>query len=167
VISWSFSYSNDIWYGNRIHVPVTQSNGASVLNRLIKYMKIAIPVENGRLHSHFGGTTHFAFVEVESNSKTILHSEVLPTPEHQPGAFPRFVRQQGAEVVIAGGIGARAISLFAEQGIKVVAGLPNESIEKLVEAYLNGQLTAAPQGCAHHGDHHHHHDHSHPGQDAC
>ncbi len=133
-------------------------------------MKIAIPCENGRLHSHFGGTTQFAFVEVDPNAKTILRSEVLPTPEHQPGAFPRFVREQGAEVVIAGGIGARAINVFAQQGIKVVAGFPSETIEKLVEAYLNGELTGTPQGCQHHGDHdhhHHHHGHGHAGQDAC
>jgi predicted Fe-Mo cluster-binding NifX family protein len=28
-------------------------------------MKIAIPVENGRLNSHFGGSRHFALIEVD------------------------------------------------------------------------------------------------------
>jgi predicted Fe-Mo cluster-binding NifX family protein len=129
-------------------------------------MKIAIPCENGRLHSHFGGANQFAIVDVQSNA--IAKSEVLPAPEHVPGAFPKWVREQGAEVVIAGGIGARALNVFAQHGIKVVAGIPGETIEKQIEAYLSGQATGAPQGCTHHGDeHHHHHDHGHSGHDAC
>ena len=35
-------------------------------------MKIAIPVENGRLNAHFGGSRHFALIEVDQNIKTIL-----------------------------------------------------------------------------------------------
>ena len=126
-------------------------------------MNIAIPVENGRLNSHFGGSRHFALVVVDPTAKTTLRTEMLPAPEHVPGAFPRWLQSQGVEVVIAGGIGQRALTLFAQQGIKVVAGLADQPVESLVEAYLNGQLTGKPEGCAHHGhDHDHHH-----GQEDC
>jgi ATP-binding protein involved in chromosome partitioning len=128
-------------------------------------MKIAIPVENGRLHSHFGGTTHFAVVEADSESKTTVRTEILPAPEHQPGAFPKWLRQQSVNVLIAGGIGRRALDIFEKQGIKVVAGSPGEPIEKLIESYLKGELATAPQGCEHHHHHHdHHHDHAHDHQ---
>ena len=121
-------------------------------------MKIAIPVENGRLNSHFGGSRHFALIEVDPSTKATLRTETLPAPEHVPGAFPRWLQSQGVELVIAGGIGQRALTLFAQQGIDVVAGLPNEPVEALVAAYLNGQLTGKPEGCTHHGhDHDHHH----------
>lgn len=63
-------------------------------------------------------------------------------------------------MVIAGGIGQRALALFAEQGIAVRAGQSGATVEELASAWLNGQLVNEPEGCAHHhddagGDHHH------------
>jgi len=114
-------------------------------------MKIAIPVENGRLHGHFGGCRQFALVQVDPEKKLTLGTEVVAAPEHQPGLFPRWLSDQGVQVVIAGGIGHRALALFAQQGINVVAGPPGETVEAVVEAYLTGRLTARPAGCEHPG----------------
>lgn len=133
-------------------------------NKTNETMKIAIPVENGRLNGHFGGSREFAIVEADTNAKSILRSETLPAPKHEPGAFPRWLHSLGVQVIIAGGIGQRALTLFAEQGINVVAGPADEPVEALIAAYLNGQLTGKPEGCAHHGDGHDHdhgHDHQH------
>jgi len=123
-------------------------------------MRIAIPHENGRLHGHFGGCREFALVEADADSKTVLATQVVPAPPHQPGLFPRWLREQGVTAIIVGGIGRRALDIFAHHGITVRAGWPDATVEELVAAYLNGQLTAAPEGCEHHGDHdqHHHHD---------
>jgi predicted Fe-Mo cluster-binding NifX family protein len=123
-------------------------------------MKIAIPVQDGRLHDHFGGCRQFAVVEADPEKQTTLSTTVLPTPEHQPGAFPRWLRELGVETVIAGGIGRRALAIFAQHGIVVRSGPSGASVEELVTAYLGGQLTAAPDGCEHH-DHEHGHDHGH------
>lgn len=133
-------------------------------------MKIAIPIENGRLNSHFGGSRHFALIEVDENTKTVLRSETLPAPEHQPGAFPRWLREQNVQVVIAGGIGQRALSIFAQNGIQVRAGQPDAPAEALIAAYLAGQLVQTSEGCTHHHDHHEHdheHGHGHHGHVAC
>jgi ATP-binding protein involved in chromosome partitioning len=127
-------------------------------NKTNETMKIAIPVESGRLNGHFGGSREFAIVEADTNTKSILRSETLPAPKHEPGAFPRWLHSLGVQVIIAGGIGQRALTLFAEQGINVVAGPAEEPVEALVAAYLNGQLTGKPEGCAHHGHDHDHHD---------
>jgi len=123
-------------------------------------MKIAIPVENGRLNSHFGGSRHFALIEVDPSTKATLRTETLPAPEHVPGAFPRWLQSLGVELVIVGGVGQRALAIFARHGINVVAGVPDQPVEALVAAYLNGQLTGKPEGCAHH-EHHHEHGHEH------
>jgi Mrp family chromosome partitioning ATPase/predicted Fe-Mo cluster-binding NifX family protein len=130
-------------------------------NKTNETMRIALPIENGRLNGHFGGSREFAIVEVDANAKTILRSETLPAPKHEPGAFPRWLHSLGVQVIIAGGIGQRALTLFAEQGINVVAGPADELVEALVAAYLNGQLTGKPEGCAHHHEHGHGHDHDH------
>ncbi|HWQ92555.1 MAG TPA: NifB/NifX family molybdenum-iron cluster-binding protein [Clostridia bacterium] len=123
-------------------------------------MKIAIPVENGRLNSHFGGSRHFCLLDLDVNANTILRSETLEAPEHKPGLFPIWLREHGAEVVIAGGIGQRALSIFAHHGIRVVAGAPNASVESLVAEYLTGRLVSPPTECSHPHEHHAH-DHGH------
>lgn len=123
-------------------------------------MKIAIPVENGRLHGHFGGCRHFALIEVDTHSKMTLRTEVLPAPDHQPGLFPRWLGQQGVQAVIAGGIGQRALDLFARQGIAVRAGTSDATMEELVAAFLEGCLSGSPSACNHH-EHGHEHTHHH------
>jgi predicted Fe-Mo cluster-binding NifX family protein len=131
-------------------------------------MKIAIPVENGTLHGHFGGCRQFALIEVDANRTKPLRTEVVAAPEHRPGLFPLWLREHGVHVVIAGGIGRRALDSFALNGIAVRAGAPGTTVAELIEAYLGGRLTTAPEGCEHHGhlhDHgHHHHDHEDPGE---
>ena len=127
-------------------------------------MKIAIPIENGCLFGHFGGCHQFALVEVDADQKKILNTEIVPAPEHRPGLFPRWLRERGANVIVAGGIGQRALAAFAHHGIVVRAGIPGAPVEQLVTAYLNGLLTVTPDGCGHHG-HHHHHEHHHHDHD--
>lgn len=131
-------------------------------------MKIAIPIENGCLHGHFGGCRQFAFVEVAANRMEPLQTEVVAAPEHRPGLLPVWLRERGVHVVIAGGIGKRALAGFAANGITVRAGSAGATVAELVDAYLAGRLTTAPEGCEHHGhlhDHGHpHHDHEDPGE---
>ncbi len=122
-------------------------------------MKIAIPYENGCLSGHFGGCREFALVEVDAERKLTLHTEIVSAPEHQPGLFPRWLRELGVQVVIAGGIGRRALAQFAHHGIVVRAGLANATVPALVAAYLEGRLTLPPEGCEHH-EHPHDHEHN-------
>jgi predicted Fe-Mo cluster-binding NifX family protein len=127
---------------------------------------IAIPTIEGRLHGHFGGCKEFTFVQADPEQRKIVSIRPVTPPPHAPGLFPSWLREQGANVIIAGGIGRRALDLFAQQGIEVRAGLADAPVEQLATAYLNGQLTAVPEGCANHGhhhdgdDHHHHHNHA-------
>ena len=125
-------------------------------------MKIALPVDNGHLHGHFGGCRQFALVEADPEKKVTLRTDVVPAPEHQPGLFPRWLREQGVQVVIAGGIGRRALDILAQEGITVRVGPPDARVEDLVSAFLNGELVAIPEGCGQHGQGgHHHHPHHH------
>jgi len=125
---------------------------------------IAIPSAEGRLHGHFGGCREFTLIQADPEQRKIISLRPVTPPPHAPGAFPRWLREQGASVIIAGGIGRRALDLFAQQGIEVRAGLPDAPVDQLAAAYLSGQLTATPEGCSQHGHHHeheHHHGHGH------
>lgn len=112
-------------------------------------MKIALPLVHGRLSMHFGHCDQFALVDVDEAGKQIVETSHLPSPPHEPGALPRWLHEQGAELIIAGGMGRRAQQLFAEQGIRVVVGAPADAPEALVAAYLDGSLVSGENLCDH------------------
>ncbi|SFN04315.1 NifB/NifX family molybdenum-iron cluster-binding protein [Thermodesulforhabdus norvegica] len=112
-------------------------------------MKIAIPLANGRLSMHFGHSEYFALIEVDPGSKKILKRTDIQAPPHQPGLLPRWMADQGVNVVIAGGMGQRAISLFEQLGIRVFFGAPADYPENLVRDYLEGTLIQGPNVCDH------------------
>ncbi|MGD2099882.1 MAG: NifB/NifX family molybdenum-iron cluster-binding protein [Desulfobacterales bacterium] len=110
-------------------------------------MKFAIPLANGKLTAHFGHCQEFAIVEVEDNQ--IKKQELLVPPPHEPGVLPNWLHQLGADVIIAGGMGQRAIGLFGEKGIKVITGAPALEPEKLVNSYLDNSLISGENVCDH------------------
>lgn len=110
-------------------------------------MKIAIPMANGKLTAHFGHCQEFAILDV--HDKEITNKEVVEPPPHEPGVLPKWLAEKGATVVIAGGMGARAIGLFEERGIEVIVGAPAEAPEKLVNDYLNESLVTGGNVCDH------------------
>jgi len=127
-----------------------------------KHMKIAIPLTAGRLSGHFGHCEEFALIEADPGSKQIVNQTRVVPPPHEPGVLPRWLHEQGAQVIIAGGMGRRALDLFAENGIAVHAGPEGASPEDLVQAFLNGALGTAAPTCGHdHGHHGHRHGHHH------
>ncbi len=68
-------------------------------------MKIAIPVADGRLCPHFGHCQQFALIDVDETTRQTAPTAFLTPPPHEPGVLPRWLHQQGADVIIAGGMG--------------------------------------------------------------
>jgi predicted Fe-Mo cluster-binding NifX family protein len=112
-------------------------------------MKIAIPLVDGILCMHFGHCGQFALLDVDVNTKAITATKQLDPPAHEPGVLPRWLHEQGATVIIAGGMGQRAQSLFQQQGINVVVGAAADTPESLVKAYLAGTLVSGQNLCDH------------------
>lgn len=112
-------------------------------------MKIAVPVSNGVLSSHFGHCEQFVLYDVAPDGKTIGRREALTPPPHEPGTFPRWLHEQGATHIIAGGMGSRAQSLFDQNGIRVVAGASVGEPDLIVRAFLDGRLTTGANVCDH------------------
>lgn len=110
-------------------------------------MKFAIPLAEGKLAAHFGHCKEFALVYVED--KKVTNKETKKPPPHEPGVLPRWLHQQGTNVIIAGGMGARALELFAEKGIKVLTGAPSLTPEELVQQYLDSTLQMGFNMCDH------------------
>jgi predicted Fe-Mo cluster-binding NifX family protein len=110
-------------------------------------MKFAIPLAQGKLTAHFGHCQEFAFVDVEGNK--IKNKETLVPPPREPGVLPRWPHELGTNVIIAGGMGARALGLFAQSGIKVLTGAPSLTPEELVQQYLDNSLPTGANVCDH------------------
>jgi predicted Fe-Mo cluster-binding NifX family protein len=110
-------------------------------------MKIAIPIAEGKLTAHFGHAAEFAIVRVEGQE--IKGKELLTPPPHEPGVLPGWLHELGVEVIIAGGMGQRALSLFGDNSIKVVTGAANHTPEELVKQYLTNTLVTGENVCDH------------------
>ena len=110
-------------------------------------MKFAIPLAEGKLTAHFGHCQEFALVDVEDNE--IKNKETIVPPPHEPGVLPKWLHDLGTTVIIAGGMGGRALDLFAQNDIKVVVGAPALTPEELVRQYLDNKLEAGANVCDH------------------
>ncbi len=108
---------------------------------------IAVPTEEGKLCAHFGHCKEFVLIETENG--TIKSKSVHTPPAHEPGILPRWLHEQGADIVIAGGMGESAQEIFRQNGIRVIIGAPMESPESLVNQYLSKTLASGDNLCDH------------------
>ncbi len=108
-------------------------------------MKIAISTDSGKVCGHFGRAPEFTFITIENNE--VIEKKVLPNPGHTVGSIPQFVNKQGANFMIAGGMGRRAEAFFDEFGIKVIVGVSG-TIDDVVQKILDGTLEGGESLCA-------------------
>ena len=96
-------------------------------------MKVAIPYENGQVFQHFGHTEQFKIYEVDGG--TVASAQVVTTEGAGHGALAGFLKAQGVEALICGGIGGGAQNAQAA-------------------AFASGQLQYDPNAVCREHDHH-------------
>jgi predicted Fe-Mo cluster-binding NifX family protein len=128
-------------------------------------MRIAISAQtkNGldsQVAGHFGRCPYFAIVDlVEKEVKTVTIIDNPFLGGHRPGQVPEFIQSQGAQVMLSGGMGGRAIQFFNQMGITAATGAIG-TVKDALEKYLRGELNeAAP--CADSVEHGHGGEHRH------
>jgi len=109
--------------------------------------RIAVPLQNGILCSHFGHCQQFAIIETDN--KNITGETLITPPPHEPGLLPAWLAEKGVTDVIAGGMGQRAISLFNHENINVFVGVPIKKPTDLAYDLLNNTLSAGANYCDH------------------
>ena len=115
-------------------------------------MKIAVTYEDGQVFQHFGHTEQFMLYEAEDGE--IKNRTLMDTNGNGHGALAGFLAQNGAEVLICGGIGGGAQMALREAGIRLFGGVSG-SADEAVKAFLAGTLGYDPDvHCDHHGEHH-------------
>jgi predicted Fe-Mo cluster-binding NifX family protein len=89
---------------------------------------------------HFGRCPYFALVDVEGQEVKAV--QTIPNPyygNHQPGQVPGFIHSQGADVMLSGGMGGRALAFFQQYGVQPVTGAAG-TVGHAVEQFLSGSL---------------------------
>ena len=110
-------------------------------------MKIAIATDNGNVSAHFGHCTGFTIYDIENNKAS--SSSFVPNPGHEPGFLPVFLSGLDVNLIIAGGMGERAQTLFSQNNIETVVGASG-SVDEAISSYLAGSLESAGEYCTEH-----------------
>jgi predicted Fe-Mo cluster-binding NifX family protein len=111
-------------------------------------MRIAVSADskNGLdsvVSPHFGRCPHFVLVDLDDHDVTEVREVDNPYyGHHQPGQVPALIDSLGANVMLTGGMGGRAIMFFQQFGIEGVTGAYG-TVRQSVERYLGGQLKGA------------------------
>ena len=111
-------------------------------------MRIAVSADdNNGLDSvvspHFGRCPYYILVDLESQEVRQVNTvENLYYGQHQPGQVPGLIHSQGADVMLTGGMGRRAIAFFQQYGIQAVTGASG-TVRHALEQYLGGGLQGA------------------------
>jgi predicted Fe-Mo cluster-binding NifX family protein len=114
-------------------------------------MKLAVTFENGNIFQHFGHTENFKIYDIENG--VIKESRVVNSNGTGHGALAGFLKNEGVDVLICGGIGAGAQTALANAGIRLYGGVSG-SADEAADAFLEDRLEYdANVKCSHH--HHH------------
>lgn len=122
-------------------------------------MRIAVSADSKQgidsvVSPHFGRCPHFVLVDLDGDNVGEVREVDNPYyGNHQPGQVPGFIDSLGANVMLTGGMGGRAIMFFEQYGIEGVTGAYG-TVRQSVERYLGGQLKGAAP-CAESQEHGH------------
>lgn len=107
-------------------------------------MKIVISTDGDFVSPHFGRCPEFTIIDIENNR--IVKREKINNPGHQPGFLPQFFHQKGVNVIICGGMGERAKSMFNDLGIKTIVGISGK-IDEVIGKLEKGILEVGENLC--------------------
>lgn len=88
-------------------------------------MKIAVAAMGNSVAGHFGHCENFIFFDTEDGK--IISENSVPNPGHRPGFLPNFLADNGAQVIISGGMGGGAVDIFNERGVEVIVGVQGDA----------------------------------------
>ncbi len=117
-------------------------------------MKVAVTTENGKVFQHFGHCRYFTIATVEDGA--VKERTIVDAEGSGHSALGGFLKGNGVEVLICGGIGGGAKQVLAEAGIRLIPGISGDTeVEQALAAFAAGTLSGNPDaGCAGHGHEH-------------
>ena len=107
-------------------------------------MRIAIPIIESRgkesmISEHFGHAPYFAFVDMKENGDYEVEVVKNPLENHGPGDVPNYLHKNNVNLLLARGIGGRAIDFFNRLGIQVIRGTYG-TVDQLIKEFKENNL---------------------------
>ena len=117
-------------------------------------MIVAVPYLQGNVNAHFGSTQ--AFLVAHTTDGEVEHTSIfeLQGLQHNHAGIAGFLKEQGVEVILAGGMGAPMQQALKGVGFEVLCGVSGPALEA-VDAFLRGEIEPSDVTCGHHHGGHH------------
>lgn len=115
-------------------------------------MKVAIAADAGNVAQHFGKCQEYVVFDVVDGK--VSNMTQVKNPGHKPNFLPHYLKDNfNIDYVIAGGMGQKALALFAQNNIEPIIGIAGE-IKQVAEDFVQGKLVSGASLCTHpHGEH--------------
>ncbi|KZL91396.1 NifB/NifX family molybdenum-iron cluster-binding protein [Clostridium magnum] len=117
-------------------------------------MKIALPSRGNQIDDHFGHCEYFTVFTVDSSTKQILDSQVVPSPVGCgcKSNIASILSEMGVKLMLAGNMGEGAVRVLNNSGIDVVRGCSGD-INAVAQSWLDGSLVDSGDCCHEHECH--------------
>lgn len=100
--------------------------------------KVAIPVCNGKLSEYPESCNHYEVFSIADGR--VKSQEIETVPERNPDHLPEWAFNKGITDIIFFKAHKKLIYLFAPYRINLFIGIPINTPQKLIEAYIKGNL---------------------------
>ncbi len=108
-------------------------------------MKIALALDGNICSNHFGRCEKFKIYELSNNE--IIQEKIIKNIKHQKNYWPRFLANEGVQVIIANSMGKNAQMLFKELNIEVITGIVG-SDKEIINNYIKNKLKSDGLYCS-------------------
>jgi predicted DNA-binding protein (UPF0251 family)/predicted Fe-Mo cluster-binding NifX family protein len=115
-------------------------------------MIVAVPFLQGDVNAHFGSTQAFLVAEgVEGTEGKVERTTIFEVQgmQHNHAGIAGFLKEQGVEVILAGGMGGPMQQALKMQGFELYCGVSGPAVAA-VEAFLRGEIEQSESTCGHH-----------------
>jgi predicted Fe-Mo cluster-binding NifX family protein len=131
-------------------------------------MKIAIPLdEAGAFSPHYGASSAFACCKIDPATRRVGPLGLLLPTGGSPCSWPAWLRAEGVDTLLIGGMGAGARAACAKLGLEVVPGGGPGPIPQIAADYAAGRLQPGENACAEDCGHLPGDDHDHAHEHGC
>ncbi len=109
---------------------------------------ICVPTESdigpySEMSAHFGKTSYLVFVGVEENMiKNYEVKKCLGRHEGGNKTPAEIIAESGADILICGGLGSKAVSILTQRGVKIFSGASG-TVEDVIKQWKAGKLSLA------------------------
>lgn len=108
-------------------------------------IRYSISTDNGQVSQHFGRCPSYTVIDIENNS--VVKRYEVKNPGHSVGTIPKFLHENDVNVIIAGGMGRRAIEFFNNYEIEPILGASGP-IDSVIDSIVAGKLESKMSTCS-------------------